>query len=125
MGIIGQIVARRASSPRASGLPRQRSLRAESGTARVAAFEGTTAVGTVALSSEDAGLLGGLGTETVSSETGSSDVGPGGGVHSADVAPGLRVIPTADSKRVAGLIEAGLPSPGMAGVSLAQADEAL
>ncbi|MCD4853430.1 HNH endonuclease, partial [Arthrobacter sp. AK01] len=120
MGIIGQIVARRASSPRANDLLSQPSLRSVGGPARVAAFEGTTAVGTVALSSEDAGLLGGLGTET-----GASDVGPGGGVHSADVAPGLRVIPTADSKRVAGLIEAGLPSPGMAGVSLAQADEAL
>ncbi|MCP1411368.1 HNH endonuclease signature motif containing protein [Paenarthrobacter sp. A20] len=125
MGIIGQIVARRASSPRANDLLSQPSLRPVGGPARAAAFEGTTAVGTVALSSEDAGLPGGLGTETVSSETGSSDIGPGGGVHSADVAPGLRVIPAADSKRVAGLIEAGLPSPGMAGVSLAQADEAL
>ncbi|MEJ1888153.1 HNH endonuclease, partial [Paenarthrobacter sp. CCNWYY172] len=51
----------------------------------------------------------------------SSESGYAGGLSSADVAPGLRVVPVADIKRAAGFVDAGQPSPDVVDVPLAQA----
>ncbi|WP_218652767.1 DUF222 domain-containing protein, partial [Paenarthrobacter nitroguajacolicus] len=60
MGAIGQVVARRAGSPRADALLRQRSLGSTSVPVRTATLRGSTAADTFAGSSRGAGLLPGL-----------------------------------------------------------------
>ncbi|WGM21683.1 DUF222 domain-containing protein [Paenarthrobacter sp. OM7] len=116
MGAIGQVLARRAGSPRGHALLRQRALTSLNGPARVPAFKLTTAVGQDADTSSGTGLLLGLSPMARSSESGYA-----GGLSSADVAPGLRVVPVADIKRAAGFVDAGQPSPDVVDVPLAQA----
>ncbi|WP_369746353.1 DUF222 domain-containing protein [Paenarthrobacter sp. AMU7] len=116
MGAIGQVLARRAGSPRGHALLRQRALTSLNGPARVPAFKLTTAVGQDADTSSGTWLLLGLSPMARSSESGYA-----GGLSSADVAPGLRVVPVADIKRAAGFVDAGQPSPDVVDVPLAQA----
>ncbi|QSZ48035.1 HNH endonuclease signature motif containing protein [Arthrobacter sp. D5-1] len=116
MGAIGQVLARRAGSPRGHALLRQRALTSLNGPARVPAFKLTTAVGQDADTSSGTGLLLGLSPMARSSESGYA-----GGLSSAEVAPGLRVVPVADIKRAAGFVDAGQPSPDVVDVPLAQA----
>jgi hypothetical protein len=126
MGIIGQVVARRAGSSRADALLRQRSLRPLGVPARPAAFKGTTAfngttaVGAVTYSSRDAGRFDGL-----APKIGPSGTGPAGGMYAAEVTPEWRMISATEIKRVAGLIEVGRMSPEVVGSPLAQAAAAL
>ncbi|WP_091467274.1 HNH endonuclease signature motif containing protein [Paenarthrobacter nitroguajacolicus] len=117
MGAIGQVVARRAGSPRADALLRQRSL---SVPVRTAALRGSTAADTLAGSSRGAGLLPGL-----ESLSGLPEFSTGDGVKSLDAAPGLPLVLAADIKRRESLIEGGRPSPGAVGEPLEQASEAL
>ncbi|WP_454810826.1 DUF222 domain-containing protein [Paenarthrobacter nitroguajacolicus] len=120
MGAIGQVVARRAGSPRADALLRQRSLRSTSVPVRTAGLRDTTAADTLAGSSRGAGLLPGL-----ESLSGLPEFSTGDGVKSLDAAPGLPLVLAADIKRRASLIEGGRPSPGAVGEPLEQASEAL
>ncbi|WP_420180391.1 DUF222 domain-containing protein [Paenarthrobacter sp. TA1.8] len=117
MGAIGQILARRAGSPRADALLRQRSLGVP---VRTATLRGSTAADTFAGSPRGAGLLPGL-----ESLSGLPDFSTGDGVNSLDAAPGLPVVLAADIKRRASLIEASRPSPSAVGQPLEQASEAL
>ncbi len=120
MGAIGQVVARRAGSPRADALLRQRSLRSTSVPVRTATLRGSTAADTFAGSPRGAGLLPGL-----ESLSGLPEFSTGDGVKSLDAAPGLPLVLAADIKRRASLIEGGRPSPGAVGEPLEQASEAL
>ncbi|WP_420181045.1 DUF222 domain-containing protein [Paenarthrobacter sp. TA1.8] len=117
MGAIGQVVARRAGSPRADALLRQRSLGVP---VRTATLRGSTAADTFAGSPRGAGLLPGL-----ESLSGLPDFSTGDGVNSLDAAPGLPLVLAADIKRRASLIEASRPSPCAVGQPLEQASEAL
>ncbi len=117
MGAIGQVVARRAGSPRADALLRQRSL---SVPVRTATLRVSTAADTLAGSPRGAGLLPGL-----EALNGLPEFSTGDGVKSLDAAPGLPLVLAADIKRRASLIEAGRLSASALGEQLEQASEAL
>ncbi|MFW0772729.1 hypothetical protein ACLRGI_06135, partial [Paenarthrobacter nitroguajacolicus] len=119
MGIIGQIVARRVQARRADALMHQRSPQSLSVPARRAEYQRTTAAGANAYSFRGAGLLPGL-----ESRNGSPDFSTQG-FSFGDTEPGLRVIPAADIKRRARLIDEGQLSPSPEDGPLTRAGEAL